>query len=115
MTYGIHPATLADMNAPNAGKKYRPNNGTEGECFFNAWCCKCQRDKSMREGIDLDECDDNERCDIIANTFCYDVDEPEYPVEWQYGKDGQPCCTAFVPDGEPIPTPRCAHTPDLFS
>lgn len=34
--------------------------------FFDAWCRRCQRDKSMREGADLDECDDNELCEIIA-------------------------------------------------
>ena len=115
MSHAIYPATLAAMTAKRAGEKYRPSNGTEGECFFAAWCFNCQRDKAMREGVDIDECDDNERCDIIANIFCYDVEDPEYPVEWQYGKDGQPCCTAFVPAGDPVPAPRCEHTLDLFS
>ena len=115
MTTAIYPHSLADMLKHRAGEKYRPSNGTEGECFFAAWCFNCQRDKAMREGVDIEECDDNERCDIIANTFAYDVEDPEYPVEWQYGKDGQPCCTAFVQAGDPIPAPRCEHTQDLFS
>ena len=115
MTTAIYPQSLAEILKHRAGDKYRPSNGTEGECFFAAWCRNCQRDKAMREGVDIEECDDNERCDIIANTFAYDVEDQEYPVEWQYGKDGQPRCTAFVPAGDPIPTPRCAHTQDLFS
>jgi hypothetical protein len=115
MTSAIYPKTLADMLIYRAGEKYRPSNGTEGDCFFAAWCCKCQRDKAMREGSNIDECDDNERCDIIANTMAYDLEDPEYPVEWQYGKDGQPCCTAFVTAGDAVPAPRCEHTMDLFS
>jgi len=115
MTSAIYPKTLADMLTNRAGEKYRPSNGTEGECFFAAWCCKCQRDKALREGANIDDCDDTERCDIIANTFAYDLEDPEYPAEWQYGKDGQPCCTAFVPAGDAVPAPRCEHTMDLFS
>jgi hypothetical protein len=115
MTHGIYPDSLAAMLKKRAGEKYRPSNGTEGEIFITSWCGKCQRDKAMREGFDIDECDDNERCDIIANTFAYDVEDPEYPIEWQYDKDGQPCCTAYVPAGEVLPPQRCEHTQDMFS
>lgn len=114
MNQAIYPASFAAITIKRAGEKYRPSNGTEGECFFAAWCCKCQRDKAMREGADIDECDDNERCDIIADTFAYEVEDPEYPAAWQYGKDGQPCCTQFVPAGDQIPEPRCTHTQELF-
>jgi len=113
-TIPIHPKGLADMRIERAGQKYQPSNGTEGEIFRDAWCCQCQRDKSMREGADFDECDDDECCDIIANTMAYDVDDPEYPEEWQFGIDGQPRCTAFVEAGQPIPEPRCTKTLDLF-
>lgn len=114
MNYPIWPADLAEMCKARAGEKYRPSNGTEGECFFSAWCRCCQRDKAMLEGCDVDECDDNERCDIIAATMRFNVEDPDYPGEWQIGKDGQPCCTAFVEAGMPIPTPRCSSTPDMF-
>lgn len=114
MTRPIYPETLAAMLVKRAGEKYRPSNGTEGECFFAAWCCHCQRDKAMREGLDVNECDDSERCEIIANTFAYEIEDPEYPIEWQYGKDGQPCCTAFIEAGQPIPEPRCTQTMELF-
>jgi hypothetical protein len=113
-TQAIYPDSFAKALMERAGQKYRPSNGTEGECFFDAWCRNCARDRSMREGDEIDECDDNERCDIIANTMIYKVDDSEYPTEWQYGKDGQPCCTAFVPTGEPIPAPRDEHTVDMF-
>ncbi len=46
------------MNKP--GDKYQPSNGTEGECFFAAWCYHCARDKAMREGANFDDCDDDE-------------------------------------------------------
>lgn len=92
---------------------YRPSNGTEGAWFWEAWCCRCQRDKAMREGADFDECDDNERCDIIANTMAFGIDEPSYPQEWRYDENGTPCCTAFVPAGDRVPE-RDEHTLPLF-
>lgn len=78
------------------------------------WCCNCARDKSMREGADFNECDDDELCPIIADTFCYDVDHEKYPKEWTYDKDGNPCCTAYVSAGDQIPPPRDELTIDMF-
>lgn len=91
---------------------YRPSNGTEGECFFEAWCRFCARDKAMSEGKNYDECDDNEVCQIIADTFAYDVDDPKYPKEWIVKSDG-PTCTAFIQAGQPIPL-RDELTIDMF-
>lgn len=98
----IYPKEYAAICAASAGRKYRPSNGTEGDIFMNAWCCRCQRDKAMREGADFDECDDNEVCQIIADTHYYDVDDPAYPKEWVIAQDGQPVCTAFVLAGDAI-------------
>ena len=95
-------------------EKYRPSNGSEGECFYAGWCRHCQRDKAMREGCDFDECDDNDLCQIIADTMAYDIDHAKYPKEWTYDKDGNPCCTAFVPAGDPIPT-HDEFTIDMFA
>ena len=114
MNQQIYPESLAERLKARAGEKYRPSNGTEGEYFFAAWCRNCQRDKAMREGCDLDDCDDNERCNIIAATMAFQVDEDGYPQEWQYGEDGQPRCTAFVPDGSAIPPQRDELTIDMF-
>src|SRR5690348_9141088 len=111
----IYPDSFAEMLKERAGEKYRPSNGTEGELFMEAWCRNCARDKAMNEGKDFDECDDNELCQIIADTFHYRVDDSRYPKEWKYGKDGQPCCTAFVPTDQPVPAPRCQKTTDMFS
>lgn len=83
--------------------KYRPSSGTEGEWFFSRWCRRCERDRH-----------EDDRCEIIGMTMAHDVDEPEYPVEWQYGADETPCCTAFVPEGQPAPPDRCPHTVDMF-
>lgn len=106
----ILPAAHAALNAERAGRPYQPSNGTEGEFFFEAWCRGCARDRAMREGDDVNECDDDEVCNLIARSMAFKPGDAEYPAEWQYDKTGQPCCTAFVPAGEPIPTPPCAHT-----
>jgi hypothetical protein len=99
---------------PATIRLYQPSNGTEGECFFNAWCCQCARDVSMNSGKPIDECDDNEKCALITNSMAFNPGDAEYPQEWQYDKDGVPCCTAFVPVGQPIPKPRCERTLDMF-
>lgn len=97
-------------------RKFRPSNATMGDAFFADWCQRCQRDKAMREGAAVDDCDDTERCDIIARTMAHDVTDAEYPIEWQYdAATGEPVCTAFVEAGEQVPSPRCEHTLDLFN
>lgn len=101
MPHGIYPADLALELVDQAGQKYRPSNGTEGEIFIGSWCFECERDK-------------HQDCPIVAATFRHDVHEPEYPQESQYGPDGQPLCTAFVHLGDPIPPPRCTETADMF-
>lgn len=103
MPHGIYdPADAAEYFAKKAGKKFRPSNGTEGECFIDSWCGECARD------VDDD-------CPIVAATFAFDVGDDEYPAEWQYGTDGQPKCTAWVALDDPIPTPRCDQTADMFA
>lgn len=62
----------------------------------------------MREGCDVDECDDNERCEIIAASFRGKA------VEWRVLETGEVFCMAFVPAWEPIPEPRCTATIDMF-
>ena len=90
-----------------ASAPYLPSNGSEGAYFFDAWCCRCQRDKAMREGANLDDCDDNEKCDIIAQSFCGPV------KEWVEDESG-PRCTAFVEAGNKIPDGRDTLTMDMF-
>lgn len=87
-------------------KPYRPSNGTEGADFQDRWCCRCERDAKFSE--DYPELG----CQILANTFVYEVDDPRYPKEWVV-KDGSPCCTAFVQLGRNIPY-RCDKTLDMF-
>lgn len=64
-------------------KRYRPSNGEEGIAFMADWCDRCSRDR------------EHGGCSIVALTLCLKVDNPEYPSEWVYDADGQPCCTAF--------------------
>jgi hypothetical protein len=96
------------MVGPFPGERYTPANGTEGVMFFDEWCSHCARDKAMREGVEVDECDDNEKCEIIAASF-----RGEH-VEWRELEDGTVKCMAFVAAGEAIPAPRCEHTVDMF-
>lgn len=80
---GIYPPDFAAMLVARAGEKYRPSNGTEGGIFTSATCDQCYRGKTRS-------------CVILAATFAFDVEDDEYPTEWQYGLDGQPTCTAFA-------------------
>lgn len=100
--------TYVPTPGPLPGEQWIPSNGTEGYSFLESACANCQRDKSMREGVDIDECDDNEKCEIIAASFCGEA------VEWRIDEKEQVFCVAFVPAGERIPEPRCARTQDMF-
>lgn len=101
MTHGIYPNDYAAMLMKRAGEKWRPSNGTEGNLFIAAHCMKCM--------------EDGDNCEILGLTFAHDVEDAEYPAEWQYGKDGQPTCTAFrLIDEEDITVDRCKHTADMF-
>lgn len=84
--------------------KYRPANGTEGIEFMAHWCDQCEHDRAFQEGV-------GDSCPIAAAVMVYEKHEPGYPAEWTYDAEGQPCCTAFKPEGEPE---RCANTVDMF-
>lgn len=102
MPHGIYqPEDAAQFFSDQVGQKWRPSNGTEGEIFISSWCFECQRDSEQD-------------CPIVAATFIYDVDDEKYPQQWQYGADGQPKCTEWIPLGDPLPTPRCTETRDMF-
>ena len=101
------PAELAKMYVDRAGQPYQPSNGTEGEVFWSEWCRKCSRDSAMRADADLDDCDDNEQCEILDASFRGEA------KEWLFGTDGQPICTAFHEFGTPEPF-RCPATTDIF-
>ncbi len=93
---------------PLPGEQWEPSNSDDGYGFIGEWCTRCARDKAMREGAPLDECDDTEKCEILAASFRGEA------VEWRELPNGHVECIAFVPAGQPIPAPRCAHTKDLF-
>ena len=63
-------------------EKYRPSNGVEGDAFMTRQCGPCVKDS------------EESPCHIIACTMGYEVDDDEYPTEWQTGPEG-PHCTAF--------------------
>lgn len=66
---------------------YQPSNGTEGMMFMDAFCDRCYRDNADRQ------------CELIALSMAFNTKDPEYPIEWCYGDDGNPTCTKFVLDG----------------
>lgn len=93
---------------PLPGVQWIPSNGTVGYSFIEDFCTRCARDKAMREGAPLEECDDNECCEILAASFRGEA------VEWRRMPDGEVKCIAFVESFEGLPEPRCAHTADMF-
>jgi hypothetical protein len=94
---------------PLPGEQWIPSNSSDGYSFLERECGRCARDKSMREGAPLEECDDSECCEIIAASFRSEA------VEWREMPGGEVKCIAFVPAGEEIPPARCAKTADMFS
>ena len=99
--------TYIPTPGPRPGEQWIPSNGTVGDSFLSDMCGNCARDKAMREGVDINECDDNEKCEIIAASFRGEA------VEWR--KDGgNDFCIAIEKAGEPIPAPRCPKTADMF-
>jgi hypothetical protein len=71
--------------------------------FMAEWCAKCS----------LAHFDDEDRaCMINLRALAHDIDEPEYPAEWNYSNGGVPQCTAFT-TGDPK-EPRCDCTLDMF-
>lgn len=95
-------------HSPLPGDQWIPNNSTVGYSFIADECGNCQRDRAMREGVPIEDCDDDECCQIIAASFRGEA------VEWRRMPDGEVKCIAFVPAGEPIPGPRCTRTEDMF-
>lgn len=89
-------------------KLYRPSFSTEGEAFIAHWCGNCQRDKAMREGAEIEDCDDDEVCPILAASFAG-------PVKQWVRTDNGPRCLAYVEAGQTIPPEPCPHTTDLFA
>ncbi len=79
----IYHETLSEVLKERAGQPWRPSNGFEGDLFSELVCSRC--DKSDGWG-----------CQISLAAMCHDKNEPEYPTEWIYGIDGQPCCTALT-------------------
>ncbi len=85
------PKDLAEACKKRYGEPFQPSNGTEGEIFQEYFCYNCLRDEDYnpRKGTG--------RCEILLRAICWNIDDPEFPREWIYGKDGQPTCTVFVP------------------
>ncbi len=109
--FAAKAATAVSPWAEMAGKPYRPGSGTEGMSFDDHWCEHCTRDRPYRD--DPDNHDPAiHGCQIIADVFAYETDNPKYPKEWVYGADGVPKCTAFTTD--PSKPVRCGKTADLF-
>lgn len=85
-------------------RPYRPSSGTEGEVFMSEWCANCSMANFDEEG---------EACMINVRTMVLDINDPDYPPEWNFTNGGVPQCTAFTTSGEV--EPRCDQTVDMFS
>src|SRR5690349_20404813 len=96
--YGVEDASMTRPTL-NFGaypvRLYRPSSGTEGIGFMERWCANCERDKEWSEGKPFDECEDHERCELIANSYAYAVDDPEYHRQWVRAQNGDAWCLAY--------------------
>jgi len=92
-------------------KSYQPANGTEGECFQEAYCSHCARDAAFRDtGY---EGDPALGCPILGRTMLHNPGDADYPEEWICDDDYRNArCTAYT--GDPSCPTRCKSTPDLF-
>lgn len=87
-----------------AGKPYRPSNGTEGEMFQERYCYRCVHDAN-----------EDSPCEILTAAMVFGLEDAGYPREWLYDANGRPSCTAFLIDNPKERAPsRCPDTPDLF-
>lgn len=73
-------------------RKYQPSNGSEGMSFISAFCDNCIHERWSHH---QDENREEDKCGILSRTMLHNVDDPEYPTEWTYDKDGRPLCTAW--------------------
>lgn len=83
------------MKTGKPGEKYRPSNGTEGECFMEHHCYHCIHDNGK-----------DKICDILTRSMCCDKTDKEYPEEWTYEESGRATCTSWKKwdwgrDGDP--------------
>lgn len=69
----------------HAGEKWRPANGYEGDRFYSHFCSNCKKDDRENENY----------CPLILLTMNYNVEDEEYPAQWQIWKNGLPVCTDY--------------------
>ena len=74
--------TRTAPKVPSDSIKYRPSNGTEGDCFISEFCAKCKKFKYSKE------IEDN-YCPILDKTMVYGVDSKHYPKWWISDADGK--------------------------
>ena len=98
----FYPPDYAAMLREHAGEKWRPSNGSEGMEFIGSWCGTCQLDKVQNGEVPADKAGKDDLCQIIGDTFIYDVEDHQYPKAWCINDDGQPCCTSYTPFGAPL-------------
>lgn len=93
------------INLRTKSTRYRPSNGTEGDCFMSKWCSQC----AMHDFEDMEK----EPCDILGRSLAFSIDDDAYPDEWTYNDNGEPICTAFKYEIDEE-NYRCEETIDMF-
>ncbi len=73
-----------------AGKSFRPSNGTEGMIFNGEFCEQCIHERWVHH---QKEDKDEDKCEIWSNAIIHNQRDKEYPEEWQYSDEGWPICT----------------------
>lgn len=71
------------------------------------WCANCKRDALWNGTKTMEDYEDDDLCQIIADSF-----DSEGAKEWVYDEDERPICTAFTPMD--APEERDDKTIDMF-
>ena len=87
----------------DAGKPFRPSNGTAGMIWMAVFCDRCAR-----------ECVAGNYCRIQGRALGYGIEDKGFPEEWTYDPYGWGICTSWKSRGGPRRKRPCPKTPDMF-
>ncbi len=86
-------------------ESYHPSNSTEGEIFIAKWCQHC---------VHIGGVDDKDSCQILGDSFAFDIDHKSYPTAWVQDDESGPQCTEFSTEDGVVPLdPRAVIRPLL--
>ena len=77
------------MTMSAIGEPWHPANGGEHLWFFSTHCVNCRHDANLSRGKPLDDCKEDELCDILRRSYLEPVEE------WRELENSEVICTNF--------------------